>query len=74
MEVSKVMGDITYTTYYDTEVVIPKNIDDFINEYEKLCKKHNLMIVADGEPICVMAYEKTLWNIRKSVAGDLDSL
>ena len=62
---------IIYKNYCDEEVEIPHTIDDFIKEYEVICKKYNLMIISDGEPIIVDKYRKDLWGIRKSVANDI---
>lgn len=47
------------------------DIDQFVREYEELCKKHNLMVISDGEPILVDKYDVGLWGLRESVAGDL---
>ena len=60
-----------YKDFAGDEVEVPEAIDNFIKEYEILCKKHKLMIISDGEPIIVDTYEKSLWNIRKSIAGEL---
>lgn len=37
----------------------------FINEYRELCKKHNLMVLSEGEIVVVAEYEDNLWGLER---------
>jgi hypothetical protein len=43
----------------------PHNVEEFLDEYEQLCRKHNLMVFSDGESVEVDEADENLWGIRE---------
>ena len=62
---------IYYGVYLEDPVEIPLHVDDFVREYEKLCQKHGLMILSDGEPIQLDLYRNDLWSLHSRIAQEL---
>ncbi len=43
---------------------LPNSVTIFLDEYEKLCRWHGLMVFSDGEQVGVGIIDSNLWNIR----------
>lgn len=44
----------------------PENVTKFLEEYEQLCRKHNLMVFSEGESVEVDKADEDLWAIRQN--------
>ena len=51
--------------------ILPDNYKEFLDDYEKLCRKHKLMVLSEGEKVTIGDYERLLWNIRLNTIRDL---
>ena len=45
---------------------LPDKAKKFLAEYEVLCRKYGLMVLSDGEPVTIGAFEEGLWGIEES--------
>ena len=51
---------------------LPGNYDAFYREYEALCRKHNLMVLSDGEEVTIGKADKNLWGVKKSTLDKIE--
>jgi hypothetical protein len=51
---------------------LPQKYECFLKEYELLCKKHDLMVFSEGEPVWVGKADEDLWDVEKETEYRLE--
>jgi hypothetical protein len=51
--------------------LLPKEYICFLREYKALCRKYDLMVSSDGEPVSVSKADKHLWYIAKRTVEEI---